>query len=166
MPNNQPNPYVAIYRALREGVAGFKAEYVKCICPLRKKLCWLVKLDKEFDASTLYNSQLKYENNSFELLDPNNTNNQYTCVLRVHWLPPNISSDVISGFVCSYMDCEAVGIAREHYKIEEHKHIENGVFRVKIRIQRANKAKIDKLIGKNIISGLNTLNTRVGDPPM
>jgi hypothetical protein len=58
----------------------------------------------------------------------------------------------------------SIEIEREKYRAEELSNVENGITRVKLRVKRQDKCKVDAIIGKKIIESFKALITREGDP--
>jgi hypothetical protein len=164
VPRELSTPHIALYRALRDNLDNFKTEHIKIICQLKKKFDWLIGFDKAYDANQLIGKKLSCEKYSLDILDPNATSEFYSCTLRVHFLPPIISSDSISRYIRSQINIEAIEIERERYRAEELSNIENGILRIKLRTKRQEKTKIDTILGKKVIKGFKVLITRVGDP--
>jgi hypothetical protein len=159
------NPHLAIIRALTASSNfGLDTKMIKCISQYnRKKTHWAVLIDKSVNASQFVGKSIDIENHSVMTLDLNSSND-YSCTLRIYWLPLGVDIERVKAELRLLFKPEAIEVTKEKYRAEEAKHVENGIIRVRITVKRDLKPNIDAFIGKRALLNSQVRIIRVGDP--
>ena len=95
---------------------------------------WVVGFNEGVSIENIINKEIEINEKKVEIQNANHVERKVTitAVLRVLWLPNNMTEYQVKKHIKEMVDCEFLNVEKERYRDEEMSHIENGVFKAKI----------------------------------
>ena len=129
---------------------------------------WIVGFNAAYDIKNLIGKEISFHNIYSIIYDANKFIDEkvtLTAILRVLWLPNNMDILPVKEFINSLDIGTIIECEKEKYRDEEMSHIENGVFKIKIKYDIEHHERLLVYIGKSKIDNQVCLLQLVGHPP-
>jgi hypothetical protein len=132
------------------------------ILPYGSYKTWHVHFDDEVDATKLYDRHIKVDGNRTKQHDPNEFIDKRTAIMRIHWLPGELSNEDATKFLVKSRDftnLKILSCSEETYKNDKMTMVKNSIRRIKIQIPSEQYVNLYGLIGKRLIADYKSLVT-------
>lgn len=149
-----------------------RGNMIMTVAPITDK-CWIAVVSETVDVGKITQRSVAYNSKTFSIEAGNNTFEAppkfFSKVLRVHWLAPRLDLELVNKMIIGdHKDLIDYSICtHEHYRDESMSHVENGVYRVRIRYLATKDDLVRRvLLGKRQIGADRVLVLMAGEPPV
>jgi hypothetical protein len=134
--------------------------------PIGSNKKWVIAFNNTIDAITLVDRTIEIYDSAVKLMDPNLDQSVKHAIIRIHWLPAEISDEDIKYYITRKFDSvKDIVINEETFSVTNNDRLsklKSGIRRVKCQILRREEHKLAELVGKTVIEGHKALITVPG----
>ena len=156
-----------IFSSIKSKFGDKVSKEIKNLAQYGSSKTWVVGFNEGVSIENIVDKEIEINEKKVMIHNANHIDKKVsiTAVLRVLWLPNNMTELQVNKHIKEMVECEVLNLEKERYRDEEMSHIENGVFKAKIKYGIIHHERLLSQIGINKIEDQTCLIQLVGHPP-